>query len=250
MLSFKYISPFPLRGRGTKGDRVDKNLPVTCNIFYTRSAIIIAMKKLFEAIGAVFIIAACVILRPLFRPWYSRWGAIEEERTMKLPGDEIVPRPRGGYTQAISIWGEADDVWPWVVQIGQGKGGFYSYELLENLVGCNIHNAGRIFPEYQDVKVGDEIVMHPKAPIIPVVIIESGKTLVGGVSQDEENANVWIFHIMLKDGLTRLISRWTYKYKPVFLNKMAYWFLEPIAAVMQRKMLLTIKKLAEANTTS
>jgi hypothetical protein len=208
------------------------------------------MCKLFETLGGVVILTACIILRPLFRPWYSRWGATEEERAMKLPGDEIVPHPRGGYTQAISVRAQADEVWPWVAQIGQGKGGFYSYELLENLVGCNINNAGRILPEYQDVKVGDEIVMHPRAPVIPIVIVEPGKTLVGGGSQDEENANVWIFYLLPKDGSTRLISRWTFQYKPIFLNRLAYWILEPIAAVMQRKMLLTMKKLAEANKSS
>ena len=205
------------------------------------------MRKLLEAFSAVFIITVCVILRPLFRHWYAGWGAIEEELIMKLPGDEIVPRPRGGYTQAISVRAPADEVWPWIAQVGQGKGGFYSYELLENLVGCNIHNANRIIPEYQDVKVGDAIVMHPKAPVIPVLTVEPDKALVGGGAQDEENANVWIFYLMQKDGSTRLVSRWTYQYKPVFLNRIIYWFLEPIAAVMQRKMLLTMKKLAESN---
>ncbi len=200
--------------------------------------------------AAVVILAACIVLRPLFRPWYSRWGATEEECVVDLPGDEIVPHPRGGYTQAISIRASADSVWPWVAQVGQGKGGFYSYELLENLVGCNIHNASCIIPEYQDIKVGDEIVMHPRAPVIPVVIVEPGKTLVGGGRQDEDTANIWIFYIMQKDGLTRLISRWAFQYKPIFLNRIVYWLLEPIAAVMQRKMLLTMKQLAEANAAS
>ena len=208
------------------------------------------MRDFLEALAAVVILAACIILRPLFRHWYSRWGATEEECAIDLPGTEIVPHPRGGYTQAISIRASADSVWSWVAQVGQGKGGFYSYELLENLVGCNIHNASRIIPEYQDVKVGDEIVMHPRAPVIPVVIVEPGKTLVGGGRQDEHNSNIWIFFITSKDGLTRLISRWTFQYKPVLINRIAYWFLEPIAAVMQRKMLLTMKQLAEVNAAS
>jgi len=206
------------------------------------------MKNLLEAIGAAAIIAACVLLRPFCRPWYSKWGAIDDEYLMKLPGDEFVPHPRGGYTQAIGIHAPPASVWPWVAQVGQGKGGFYSYELLENLVGCNIRNARRILPGYQDVKVGDVIVMHPKAPVIPVVIVEPGRTLVAGGKQDEHTSNIWIFHIYRKDGSTRLIIRWSFRYKSNPINKIAYdWLIEPIAAVMQRKMLLTIKQLAESN---
>jgi len=207
------------------------------------------MKKLVEALSAAVIIAACVILRPLLRSWYSRWGATGDETTMKLPGDEFVPHPRGGYTQAIGIKAPAASVWPWVAQTGQGRGGYYSYELLENIVGCDIHNADRILPEYQDIKVGDSIVMHPKAPVLPVQIVESGRALVCGGKQDKDTSNIWIFYIYSKDGITRLISRWSFQYKPVLINRIAYEFLiEPIAAVMQRKMLMTIKQLVEANT--
>ena len=206
------------------------------------------MRKLIEASGAVIMIAVCVLLKPLFYRWYSRWGATEDELTMKLPGDEYVPNPRGGYTQGISIKVPAASVWPWVAQTGQGKGGFYSYELLENLVGCNIHNADRILPEFQDIKVGDVIVMHPKAPALPVIIVEPEKALVCGGKQDEDTANIWIFHIYSKDGLTRLVSRWSFQYKPAFINRVIYnGLVEPIAAVMQRKMLLTIKNLAGKN---
>jgi hypothetical protein len=215
------------------------------------SAIMCSMKKFLEAFAAAAIIGACVLLRPLFRPWYSKWGIIGEESTMGLPGDELVPDPLGGYTQAISIRAPAASIWPWIAQVGQGKGGFYSYELLENLVGCNIHNTHRILPEYQDIKAGDVIVMHPKVPVIPVAIVEPGKTLVYGGKQGELTANNWIFHIYRREESTRLITRWSFQYKPALINRIAYdWFLEPIAAVMQRKMLLTIKQLAEADAAS
>jgi hypothetical protein len=88
--------------------------------------------------------------------------------------------------------------------------------------------------------------MHPKAPQVPVIIVEPEKELVFGGRQDENTANVWIFFISEEYGLTRLISRWAFDYKPRFVNKIAYkWLLEPIATVMQRKMLLGIKKRAE-----
>jgi hypothetical protein len=206
------------------------------------------VSKVEETIAGAFLIAACIIFRHLLRPWYSRWGATKDELTQRLPGDEYVPHSRGGYTQAISIKALTNSVWPWLAQVGQGKGGFYSYELLENMVGCNIHNAERILPEHQDIKVGDILVMHPKAPVVPVTAVEPGKVLVYGGRQDENTANTWIFFISEEDGLTRLISRWAFDYKPGYVNKVAYnWFLEPIAAIMQRKMLLGIKKRAEGS---
>jgi hypothetical protein len=207
------------------------------------------MKKLLETLGAAVLIAACILLRPLLKSWYYSWGGTEEEVSMKLPGDEFAPRRRGGYTQAVGIRAPAGSVWPWIAQTGQGRGGFYSYEFLENIVGCDIHNVESILPQYQNIKVGDEIIMHPKAPAIPVIIVEPVKTLVSGGRQDENTANIWTFYLAPKDGITRLIMRWSFQYKPMLINRIVYnWLIEPVAAVMQRKMLLTIKRLAEANT--
>jgi hypothetical protein len=140
--------------------------------------------KAGETIVGAFLIAACIIFRSLLRPWYSRWGATGAELIQGLPGGEYIPHSRGGYTQAISIKASANSVWPWLVQTGQDKGGFYSYELLENMVGCNIHNADRILSEHQNIKTGDRIVMHPKAPTIPVIIVEPEKVLVYGGRQE------------------------------------------------------------------
>jgi hypothetical protein len=205
-----------------------------------------AIGKIGEAVAGACLIAACVMLRPLFRPWYSRWGTTSAELTRELPGDEYVSCSHGGYTQAIDIEAPADSVWSWVVQIGQDKAGFYSYELLENMIGCNIHNADRILTEYQDIKIGNRLIMHPKAPLVPVIIVKPGEALVYGGKQDENTANVWIFQLNEKQGVTRLISRWSFGYKPGLFNIIAYnCLIEPIAAVMQRRMLLGIKKRAE-----
>jgi hypothetical protein len=78
------------------------------------------------------------------RPWHIRWGATDDELARPLPGDEIVPRPRKWSTRAITIDAPAEVVWPWLVQIGQGRGGLYSYDWLENLAGCDIHSADRV----------------------------------------------------------------------------------------------------------
>jgi hypothetical protein len=207
---------------------------------------VIFIWRVKETLTGIFLIAGCVLLRPIFRPWYSKWGTSSIELNRRLPGDEYISRLRGGYTQAIGISVPASSVWPWIVQIGQDKAGFYSYELLENLIGCNIHNANRILMEYQDIKVGDGLIMHPKAPTVPVVIIEPEQSLVYGGKQDENTANVWVFHLEKEGDATRLISRWSFDYKPGLFNRIIYnCLIEPIAAVMQRKMLLEIKKRAE-----
>jgi hypothetical protein len=206
------------------------------------------MKKLMEALSGAVIVAACVFLRPLLRPWYSSWGATSAEINNAYPGDEYAPNPKGGYTQAIEIRAPSSSIWPWLVQIGQDKGGFYSYELLENIIGCNIHNVTRILVGCQDIKVGDNLIMHPKAPLVPVAIVEPGKTLAYGGRQDKYTANIWIFSLNQEKESTRLISRWLFEYKNNIGNKLIYnWFIEPIGAVMQRKMLMTIKKLVELN---
>ena len=201
--------------------------------------------KVKEALTGIFLIGGCVLLRPIFRPWYSKWGTTSTDLKRRLPGDEYISRLRGGYTQAIDISAPVGTVWPWIVQIGQDKAGFYSYELLENMIGCNIHNANHILTEHQDIKVGDRLIMHPKAPIVPVVIVEPVVSLVYGGKQ-ENTANAWVFHLDKREEVTHLISRWSFDYKPGLFNKVIYnWLIEPIASVMQRKMLLEIKKLVE-----
>lgn len=81
-----------------------------------------------------------------------------------MPCDELVEHPKLNATHAITIDAPASAVWPWLVQMGQTRGGFYSYAWLENLVGCHMHNADQIHPEWQDLKVGDQVWLHPKAP--------------------------------------------------------------------------------------
>src|SRR6185295_17289451 len=86
----------------------------------------------------------------LIRPWHLRWGATDEEVKMALPGDEVTPQPKLNATHAITIRAPVSDAWRWLAQIGQRQGGFYSYTWLENLVGCRMHNADRIVPEWQN----------------------------------------------------------------------------------------------------
>ncbi len=203
--------------------------------------------RVVDNIGGAVLIGSCIIFRPFFRHWYSKWGATPEELAGTFPGDEYVPSPRAGFTQAITIAAPAGTVWSLLIQTGQNKGGFYSYELLENLSGCHIHGVENIVPEFQTIKIGDRVVIHPKAPAMPVALVRPGEVLVLGGRVDEHSGSVGIFALFEEGNSTRLISRWSFDYKPGFANKAANNFLlEPISAVMQRKMLINIKRLAES----
>ena len=114
------------------------------------------------AFGAVtFLLVTFFVIA--VRPWHRSWGATVWEERRALPGDEIVSSPRasGGNTHAITIHAPASEVWAWLAQLGQDRGGFYSYEILEDLAGCEMENADRRHPEFQHWAVGDKLWMYP-----------------------------------------------------------------------------------------
>ena len=180
---------------------------------------------------------------------YLRWGATDQEVGDSLPGDDLIPNADLIATRAITIRAAADRVWPWIAQLGQGRGGFYSYDLLENLVGCNIHSSDRILPEWQDIKVGDEIRLAPQVGLV-VAFIEQGRSLVlrGGIPIGKRAAPydfTWAF--TLRDGAdetTRLLVRERYAYTRAW----ARLIVEPtemLSFVMSQKMLRGIRDRAE-----
>lgn len=205
-------------------------------------------KDFIEGISGAALIAACVLFRPLIRPWYSRWGTTNDEVNRSLPGKEYVPHPKGGYTQATTIRASVSEVWLWLAQIGQGRGGFYSYDALENLIGCNIHSADRIVPELQHWADREGLRLHPNVPPIPLAVFEPDMTLLFGGRDEKEIGNSWGFYLeKIDENTTRLIARWHFDYIPKLGNKILYnGIVEPISGVMQRKMLLGIKRRAEA----
>ena len=98
------------------------------------------LRQSVEVVAALPLFAAT----PLLRPWHSRWGATASEVASTMPGDELFPRAQFQATRAITIAAPPSAVWPWLVQVGYGRAGFYSYDLVENLVGCDIHSTDRI----------------------------------------------------------------------------------------------------------
>ena len=185
-------------------------------------------------------------------PWHQRWGATDKEVNQPLPGDEIVPQPKMASTRAITIQATPDQIWPWLVQLGQGRGGMYSYEALENLVGCDIHNADHILPEYQDLQVGDEIRMGPEGyPFYTVAEIQPERALVLRAHDPQTKAPgsaSWSFFLERQpDGSTRLISRQRGDYEPGPANFLMWRvFTEPVSFVMEQKMLRTLKQRVES----
>jgi hypothetical protein len=178
-----------------------------------------------------------------------RWGATDEESDGPLPGDDLIANPYVIATRAITVRVSADRVWPWIAQLGQGRGGFYSYDVLENLAGCDIHSADWVVAEWQDVKVGDEVRLAPEVGL-GVSVVEQGRALVlrGGVpvgAAPPPYDFTWAFALREQPGgTTRLLVRERYAYS-------RWWaplLVEPVAAVsflMTARMLRGIRDRAE-----
>ena len=182
----------------------------------------------------------------------TRWGATAAELRQKLPGDDLVPDAREQLTYAVTITTPVAAVWPWLVQIGQGRGGWYSYEWIENVLGAGIHNVDRIHPEWQNLKVGDMVRMYREGggpPPYEVAALEPERALILGhrlVDKATAWGESWAFVLQkIDEGSTRLIMRERFSSSlPTALQVMNY-ILTPGYFIMCRKMLLGIKHRAE-----
>lgn len=209
-----------------------------------------------ESLRGLFTIGFA-LLTPFLRSRRQRWGASEEEIKGPHPGDDLVPQPKWAANHAISIEAAPEQVWPWVAQIGQGRGGFYSYQRLENLAGCQIENTARILDEHQHIETGDPIRLHVRTPPMTVAIVDEPTTMVlfGNPAEAAEGAGLstsWAFLLLRQPGgTTRLLSRTRYHHGDDFLSRLAGGriLIEPISFAMERKMLHVIKALAESGQT-
>ena len=205
------------------------------------------MEVVLESIVGAVQIAGAFLGRPS-RAVRARFGATPAEAERTFPGDELVPSPSWSYTHAIDVAATPERVWPWLVQIGQSRAGFYSYRGLENIAGCRIHNTTEIREEFQHLAIGDEVKLHPRAPGLEVKAVEPGRSLVlfGGTAGSAD-ASVWAFHLVdTGDGRSRLIERGRYAHGDRFGSRLAFGptLLEPVSFVMSRKMLSSIAELA------
>ncbi|MFD2247386.1 hypothetical protein [Pontibacter ruber] len=201
------------------------------------------MKKrsLSPAVTTIAVIGVYALAVAALRPWYLRWGATEAEVKQPLPGDELMHHPSAHH--AITIQAPVEAVWPWLVQIGQDRAGFYSYTWLENLVLAGIHNTNQLVPEWQDLKAGDKVRLGSKKvygdiTLLPVAALEPYRHLV---------LQGWGAFVLqpLDAHTTRLLVRSHGQRRSTLKRITDFLFFDPIHFVMERRMLLGIKERAE-----
>jgi hypothetical protein len=200
-------------------------------------------------VASVIAVGAAAAYLLAVRSWQLRWGATGEERAATLAGDDLMANPDLTATRAITVGTSAEQVWPWIAQLGQGQGGFYSYDTLENLAGCHIHSADQIVPQWQAINVGDQVKLHPEVGL-DIAVVEPGRALVlrGGVPMGAARPPydfTWAFVLREEpDGTSRLLVRERYAYT----QQWAPLLVEPVAVVafvMTQRMLRGIRDRAE-----
>ena len=193
----------------------------------------------------VFLSIITIIVAILLTPWMDRWGTADAELKASFPGDELLPQPASFVNHAVTINAAPDKIYPWLVQMGAEKGGLYSYSWLETyLLNCPLVNADRIHPEWQDLKVGDQVKMCPGTfgpPPYEVAQLLSQQAVVMGHKENGKWVDLWIFNITPQlDGTSRLILR-------TRTNAVGgFWdIIHPGIFIMERGMLLGIKQRVE-----
>ena len=181
------------------------------------------------------------LYRLLLREQILTWGATKEEARTRLPGDELLEAADGIATRAIAIDAPPAAIWPWIAQMGPSpRGGAYTYDWIENLLGLNMHSVDRVLPEYQHPQIGDTIGYGPNHMRIERVEPEHV------LSWRSEDGNwVWTFVIESGEGPTRLISRNRFRL-PTLAARLGMAVMEPASLVMESKMLRGIKVRSES----
>jgi hypothetical protein len=208
---------------------------------------------LTRAAGGV--LAAAALYALVLRRRQLRWGATAEEADAELPGDELLALTDLTATRAITIHAGITDVWPWLAQMGQGRGGLYSYDWLENLVGCQMDSADEVVDEWQDVEVGDEFGLHPDVALTVVgvdpphwLVVQGGISATGRVGIDDPAAPydfTWAFVLVRQTpDTTRLLVRERYRYHTAAARPLVEG-VSVISFAMTERMLRGIRDRAE-----
>ena len=185
------------------------------------------------------------VYSPFMRRRYLTWGATAEEVAAVLPGDDLLSDADMLSTRAITIAAAPSSVWPWLVQMGSGRGGAYTYDWIENLFGLDMHSANEILPQFQDLAAGDVLPLGSGGPAMRVAICDPPEAL---VFRSEDGRWVWSFSLSEQSGGTRLVSRNRISEgDPTIARRLVdRLIMEPGSLVMERRMLIGIRDRAEA----
>jgi hypothetical protein len=192
-------------------------------------------------VAAAAVLAVVALYVRVFRPWQLSWGATAEEVSRPLPGDEIVPDPTFDATRAITIDATPERIWPWLLQVGVKRAGWYSYDILDNMARPS---AREIIPELQDVAVGDVVPLSPDGKQgVHVLALNLPRSMLWGTLPD--TTWLWVCEPRV-DGTTRLITRIRSHYRWLSPS-IAFSLLVEFADIwMIRKMLLNLRERAES----
>jgi hypothetical protein len=182
----------------------------------------------------------CAVYWACLRRPILTWGASDEEARSRLPGDDLLDQPDGASTRAIEIHAPASAVWPWLAQMGPSpRGGAYTYDWIENLLGLNMHSVDRVLPEFQHPETGDMIGFGSNRMRLERVDPEHVLAW-----RSEDGNWVWAFVLRDQDGCTKLISRNRFRL-PTLAARIGMLPMEPASLLMERKMLRGVKQRAE-----
>jgi hypothetical protein len=186
-------------------------------------------------------ISAAMLYWVVLRRPILNWGATPAEARSRLPGDELLADADGVATRAITIDAPPVAVWPWIAQMGPSpRGGAYTYDWIENLLGLDMHSVDAVLPEYQHPQVGETLGYGKNR--MRFERVEPQRVL---ATRSEDGNWVWTFVLTEQEGRTRLISRNRFRL-PSLVAKIGMIPMEPASLVMERKMLRGIKQRAES----
>jgi hypothetical protein len=188
-------------------------------------------------LATAFLVALVVFFYLVYVPWQLSWGATADEVTRPMAGDGLVTNPTFNATRAVTINAPAERIWPWIVQIGYKKAGFYSWDILDN---DGIPSAERIIPEYQNLKIGDWVPLNKEVGA-EVLDMEPNRRLLLVFQSDETVTWAWALYKIDADR-TRLVTRLRWR----TMSVVSQFVLDAFEIIMMRKCLLGIKRRAEA----
>jgi hypothetical protein len=194
-------------------------------------------------LGLAGLAAAGEGYRRLLRRRLLDWGAARDEAAGHLAGDELLAEADVVSTRAITIAAPPSAVWPWLVQMGPGeRGGAYTYDWIENLLGLDMHSADTILPQFQHVEVGDVVPDRHGRPWLRFERVEPERVL---ASRSADGRWVWTFVLVEESGWTRLLGRNRIRVGRGLGARLALELMIPASLAMERKMLVGIKRRAE-----